>query len=570
MEFIRALKKRKANPPSTTDEGSTTTTSDNTSSNGSFFYNLFFGSPSKSNKSASNIACTSSKKRTQDHGQQDYYHSSSSEDEEENKENQQQQHSTTKKKKRTTSKYPHLKKQRDEIKKMKDSIQSLGSSDASKNLSNATLGCSMTSKENLSSLHSTTTTTTPQSRGKKKSLLGHLFSFTSANDAESPQPIQKEPLNSPTCVGGTTFVSKISEMTKQDLDRMKGVYRSPLYTNTPPKPNRNVMSPLITQSSNSLLFNENNHSMIRELVSPSSILIASNMMIPPTIQTHSKTLDSRRKSTPNESLYDTNPLINGMMTTNTSNSHSRSSMESIPPILSSSSTQHSLSREQSSSSGFSTHSLGTLSSSHSSGTTPCSNGSRPLSIHYGNCPSLTSTQQLLENVPQFPYVFNLILFRGSKIKNSGNGFKDHSNVYAVVEVGNHKKTSSVIKNSSNPVWNEQFQLMFSSPVDPFDQNISTGMNRSVVSIRLYDHDDIFEHEFLGKVEIPLHDLIVQCGHDTGKFNGNGQLIMKRSSTIKEVVKLQNVECGQIEIQYRVEHHVKKTLHNVDVVKYNFF
>ncbi|KAF0975920.1 hypothetical protein FDP41_005247 [Naegleria fowleri] len=590
MEFIRALKKRKANPP---DEGLST---EENSSTGSFFYNLFFGSPSKSNKSCHH---TPSKKRTQD----GYYHSSSDDDDDddddENKENQNSNTSTTKKKKkRTTSKYPHLKKQQDEIKKMKDSIQSLGSSSSGVDRDQACLR--MTPKQEF---HSTCAqpNSTPQSRGKKKSLLGHLLSFTSSAN-ESPRgeatasyslPTITSPNNNTTTTTtgnhSSIYNVKISEMTKQDLDRMKGIYRSPLYTNTPPKKS-DVLSPNLLSPTcyNSL---QQQQQLIHDpFISPTHVSL--------------QQLQQKRQSTSfkDHGFYQdgnysssSSSSCSSSSCTHTTTTTPRSSMESIlsgnhhlhthhqpQPHEQPQPQQQTLSREQSSSSGFSTHSALSQSSSISSSCNPSttlphgSSSTRPLSIHHHDGNSFMRVMQETL-VPQYNYVFNFILFRGSNIKNSGNGFKDHSNVYAVVEVGSHKKTSSVVQNSSNPVWNEQFQLMFQSPIDPFSPNVEQSNSRDmttgrpmVVSIRLYDHDEIFEHEFLGKVEIPLNDLILQCGQDTGKLNGNGQLIMKRSPTIKDVVKLQNVECGHIEIQYRVEHHVKKSQNVATVVKYNFF
>jgi len=213
--------------------------------------------------------------------------------------------------------------------------------------------------------------------------------------------------------------------------------------------------------------------------------------------------------------------------------------------------------------GTSADSSVSMSSMYSTTSTmdPASSESSSNSATSGNAQSMQQLHTAISNEEgMHNYLFNLILLKGISIKNSGNGFKENSNVYAVMDVGQYRHTSKICLNNSNPVWNQQFQFPVQSPIDPMSSSTDMYKRPSgrVLTVRLYDHDEIFEHEFLGRIEIDLDDLIADCSQDSGKVSERtGQISMKRSKTFKETLPLTGVECGQIQIQYRVEYHFKK-------------
>ncbi|EFC37782.1 predicted protein [Naegleria gruberi] len=520
MDFFRSLKKRKINPASPQQP---TTTTDNTSEEpsqqheptGGFFYNLFFG-----NSSNNNYSKPTNKKRV-NHDEEEQYESDDDYEEQENQGNSRVLHRSTQPKKRIHSKYPEIKKHRDEIQKMKNSIQSLtdkhveGVSAAHVNMSMLT-NTALTPRKisDESEEHSKgypKTPNTPASARKKKSLLSSIFSFSSAANSDSPPPLPSTPSSATTPQVSNSMINvKITELKQDDLQRIKNSYRSPLYTRTPPR---------------------------REM------------------QNHATTLDetlAKRKSVGygnQQIVSQINNQTSEMPPAGCRNSFDCESSVSVQTRKSQGGQfQTNLAREASSSSGFSNFS-------------DSSNSFNTMSS-ISQTPQVPSFQYLTQ--PTRPFVFNLNLLKGQSIKNSGNGFKENSNVYAVIEVGNYRKTSRVVMNSSNPVWNQQFQFILPTFYHPFVQDLkemhdaNTEPINNVVTIRLYDHDEIFEHEFLGKVEFKLDELFVQCCQDSGKVHEKtGQLIMKRSKTFKQMMNLFGVETGQLEIQFRVEYHPRK-------------
>ncbi|KAL9648466.1 hypothetical protein ABK040_014086 [Willaertia magna] len=178
------------------------------------------------------------------------------------------------------------------------------------------------------------------------------------------------------------------------------------------------------------------------------------------------------------------------------------------------------------------------------------------------------------NQTYYCYTFNLILLKGLNIKNSGHGFKEASNVYAIMELGQWRQTSKVKMNTRNPVWNQSFQFQFISPYNPeqppHKQHIVDSSNSSkVLKIKLYDYDEIFEHMPLGELEVDIRHLVFQCIEDEGKKNESGRVFMKRSPTYKQSYPLEGVDPkfnSQLQIQYRLEFHFDKK----NSVVYNFF
>ncbi|XP_062218929.1 GTPase activating protein 1 [Phragmites australis] len=127
-----------------------------------------------------------------------------------------------------------------------------------------------------------------------------------------------------------------------------------------------------------------------------------------------------------------------------------------------------------------------------------------------------------------------------------------SDPYVVVRIGKQKLKTRVIKKSTNPEWNEELTLSIEDPVVP-------------VRLEVFDKDTFID-DSMGNAELDIRALVevvkmklqdVADNTVVKKLVPNRQNYLAEESTIyisegkvKQdlVVRLKNVECGEIELQ----------------------
>ncbi|KAK3156771.1 hypothetical protein QOZ80_2AG0111640 [Eleusine coracana subsp. coracana] len=127
-----------------------------------------------------------------------------------------------------------------------------------------------------------------------------------------------------------------------------------------------------------------------------------------------------------------------------------------------------------------------------------------------------------------------------------------SDSYVVVRMDNQKLKTRVIKKSTNPEWNEELTLSIEDPAVP-------------IRLEVFDKD-MFADDSMGNAELdirPLVEVVKMKLQDVAdntvvkKLVPNRQNCLAQESTIfisegkvKQdlVVRLKNVECGEIELQ----------------------
>lgn len=96
-------------------------------------------------------------------------------------------------------------------------------------------------------------------------------------------------------------------------------------------------------------------------------------------------------------------------------------------------------------------------------------------------------QEIKENSTEMRLYANLFEGRGSALKNS----------YVKLQVGKHKSKTRILKNTENPLWNEEFVFR----VHDLEEELVVSVYKSV------DHDHGFFHvsagELVGRVRIPV-------------------------------------------------------------------
>ncbi|PAN05581.1 hypothetical protein GQ55_1G151800 [Panicum hallii var. hallii] len=127
-----------------------------------------------------------------------------------------------------------------------------------------------------------------------------------------------------------------------------------------------------------------------------------------------------------------------------------------------------------------------------------------------------------------------------------------SDPYAVVRIGKQKLRTRVIKKNTNPEWNEELTLSIEDPAHP-------------VKLEVFDKDT-FVDDSMGNAELDIRPLVevvkmklqdVADGTVVKKLVPNRQNCLAEESSIyisegkvKQdlVIRLKNVECGEIELQ----------------------
>ncbi|XP_062223386.1 GTPase activating protein 1-like [Phragmites australis] len=127
-----------------------------------------------------------------------------------------------------------------------------------------------------------------------------------------------------------------------------------------------------------------------------------------------------------------------------------------------------------------------------------------------------------------------------------------SDPYVVVRIGNQKLKTRVIKKSTNPEWNEELTLSIEDPSVP-------------VRLEVFDKDTFID-DSMGNAELdirPLVEVVKMKLQDVADNTVAKKLVPNRQNYLAEestiyifegkvkqdlVVRLKNVECGEIELQ----------------------
>ncbi|CAD6230757.1 unnamed protein product [Miscanthus lutarioriparius] len=127
-----------------------------------------------------------------------------------------------------------------------------------------------------------------------------------------------------------------------------------------------------------------------------------------------------------------------------------------------------------------------------------------------------------------------------------------SDPYVVVRIGEQKLKTRVVKKSTNPEWNEELTLSIEDPAVP-------------VRLEVYDKDT-FVDDTMGNAEVdirPLVEVVKMKLRDVADKTIVKKLVPNRQNCLAEessiyisegkvkqdlVVRLRNVECGEIELQ----------------------
>jgi hypothetical protein len=140
--------------------------------------------------------------------------------------------------------------------------------------------------------------------------------------------------------------------------------------------------------------------------------------------------------------------------------------------------------------------------------------------------SATPTKRILfmDEEVQHPMSFDIFVHEARNLISSSVGFKDTSDPYVVVKIDGMQQKTNVKQATVNPKFNQQFTFFKDSNVEG-----------SSLTLEIYDHDEVFDHESLGKVEISLAPAIQMCkmtNNQSDEFsnwypveNGTGEILV---------------------------------------------
>lgn len=129
-----------------------------------------------------------------------------------------------------------------------------------------------------------------------------------------------------------------------------------------------------------------------------------------------------------------------------------------------------------------------------------------------------------------------------------------SDPYVILAMGQQKVQTAIVRSNLNPVWNEVLTL-------------SIPQDHGVVKLKVYDHDLLSADDIMGEADIDIQPLVnaALTYGDTGMFTNmqvgkwlkSNDNALIRDSIINIVdgkvkqevsIKLQNVECGELELE----------------------
>ncbi|CAL9015977.1 hypothetical protein PRUPE_4G090400 [Prunus persica] len=163
----------------------------------------------------------------------------------------------------------------------------------------------------------------------------------------------------------------------------------------------------------------------------------------------------------------------------------------------------------------------------------------------------SNSSQKTEGMVEFIGLLKVKVIRGTNL-----AIRDMmtSDPYVILTLGQQTLQTTIIKSNLNPVWNEE--LMLSVP-----------QRYGALQLRVFDHDTFSADDIMGEAEVDLQPLITSAMAfgDAGMF-GNMQIgkwlksndnALVDDSTVNIVdgkvkqevtLKLQNVECGEIDLE----------------------
>ncbi|XP_020220377.1 probable ADP-ribosylation factor GTPase-activating protein AGD13 isoform X2 [Cajanus cajan] len=163
----------------------------------------------------------------------------------------------------------------------------------------------------------------------------------------------------------------------------------------------------------------------------------------------------------------------------------------------------------------------------------------------------TSTSQRMEGMVEFIGLLKVKVIRGTNL-----AIRDikSSDPYVVLSLGQQTVQTTVIPSNLNPVWNEEYML-------------SVPEHYGQMKLKVFDSDTFSSDDIMGEAEIDLQSLITSAmafgdagmfgDMQIGKWLKSDDNALIEDSTVNIVdgkvkqfmsIKLQNVECGELELE----------------------
>jgi hypothetical protein len=150
--------------------------------------------------------------------------------------------------------------------------------------------------------------------------------------------------------------------------------------------------------------------------------------------------------------------------------------------------------------------------------------------------------------PTYSYCLRVFLMAAKQLINTEIGFKEFSNPYATLQVGDWRQSSTVCNSTLCPQYNQSFTFLISShrvprkPEESFAQVDSADENFEdpELLLRMFDHDNIFDHSFLGRKTIKLASMLREAQ------------LNNRSTVYNQWMKLEGVASGEVHLALLVE------------------
>lgn len=116
---------------------------------------------------------------------------------------------------------------------------------------------------------------------------------------------------------------------------------------------------------------------------------------------------------------------------------------------------------------------------------------------------------------QYPYSFRAFIGGAKDLIDTKVGFKRNPDPYVTLQIGQCRQNTPHVPSTRNPSFNQSFSFIVHSTRAP--ANSQSGGNCQVMHhedpemvIKVFDHDNIFAHAFMGKCVINLREMLEQC------------------------------------------------------------
>lgn len=101
------------------------------------------------------------------------------------------------------------------------------------------------------------------------------------------------------------------------------------------------------------------------------------------------------------------------------------------------------------------------------------------------------------NPMERPCTLKLSLIKARNLIATERGFKEKSDPFFVLELENQKSISKIVNSTTEPEYGQTFSFVLTP-------------NTLRLKLSVFDHDHVFDHLYLGKVELFLNDAFYQC------------------------------------------------------------